>query len=168
MRGCRNAIISPLLYSSIFGNHNIPPLRPSTTPIFRNCHCNSNYGYFSQKMADCFYSEVKPMGIKHEFSVCFFSGLNEEWQLPFQPKQLLPNLSPTIYETSSGFDEQKSSAALKIQTQWLKKWGKIMQTHTEFTCSIHSFVGVGWRNCFPWLQHDVLSKLERLYNQLYN
>lgn len=74
------------------------PFMPFHYPHFQKkiCHCNSNYGYFSQKMADCFYSEVKPMGIKHEFSVCFFSGLNEEWQLPFQPKQLLPSVSSHI------------------------------------------------------------------------
>ncbi len=34
-------------------------------------------------MADRFYSEVKLMGLKHEFTVCI-SGLNEEWQLPFK------------------------------------------------------------------------------------
>ncbi len=35
-------------------------------------------------MADRFYSEVKLMGLKHEFTVCISSGLNEEWQLPFK------------------------------------------------------------------------------------
>lgn len=123
MRGCRNAIISPLLYSSIFGNHNIPPLRPSTTPIFRNCHCNSNYGYFSQKMADCFYSEVKPMGIKHEFSVCFFSGLNEEWQLPFQPKQLLPSVSNHLWNLIRFWRAEIKCSSKNTDTM-VKKMGK--------------------------------------------
>lgn len=44
-------------------------------------------------MADRFYSEVKLMELMHEFTVCIFLGLNEEWHLPFQLKLLLFSVS---------------------------------------------------------------------------